>query len=155
MKKTILLIIRRAELHGLCPWVNCNSPEGRRAKLVKWKQVLRALPVGFPHLALLLVTAALAPAATRLVPSDYATIQAAINDCNDGDIVNVDPGTYYEQINFNGRNIVVRSIDPNDPETVAATIITGRTLGGDRTEGSVVTFTNGDMPQRFVHWLVT
>lgn len=40
---------RRAEFHGLCPWVNGNSPEGRRAKLVRWKKVLRALPVGFPH----------------------------------------------------------------------------------------------------------
>ncbi len=27
------LITRRAEFHGLCPWVNEQSPEGRQAKL--------------------------------------------------------------------------------------------------------------------------
>ena len=29
-----LPITRRAEFHGLCPWVNENSPVGRQAKLV-------------------------------------------------------------------------------------------------------------------------
>ena len=73
--------------------------------------------------ALVLATAAAAPAVTRLVPGEYATIQAAIDACNDGDAVIVQTGTYSEAINFNGKNIVVSSTDPNDPDTVAATVI--------------------------------
>ncbi|GAI61123.1 unnamed protein product, partial [marine sediment metagenome] len=33
--------------------------------------------------------------------------------------------TYYENINFLGKAITVRSTDPNDPNVVAATIIDG------------------------------
>jgi hypothetical protein len=76
---------------------------------------------------LLLVTAALVPAATRFVPDEYATIQAAIDDCNDGDVIIVAPGTYTGEgnrdIDFLGKAITVRSIDPNDPNIVATTII--------------------------------
>ncbi len=32
----------------------------------------------------------------------------------------VDPGTYYENINFLGKTIIVKSIDPNDPDIVAS-----------------------------------
>jgi probable HAF family extracellular repeat protein/predicted outer membrane repeat protein len=64
---------------------------------------------------------------TRLVPDEYPTIQSAINDCNDGDVVVVSPGTYTgngnRDIDFRGKAITVRSIDPNDPNIVAATII--------------------------------
>ncbi|MHC4175387.1 MAG: right-handed parallel beta-helix repeat-containing protein, partial [Planctomycetota bacterium] len=103
--------------------------------------------------SLVLATAAAAPAVTRLVPDEYATIQAAIDDCNDGDIVIVEAGTYSEAINFNGKNIVVSSTDPNDPDTVAATVIAlaerapGRGSGPARPEGSVVTFANGEGPE--------
>jgi len=79
------------------------------------------------NLIILLFTAAFASAATRLVPDQYPNIQAAINDCNDGDTVIVAPGTYTGQgnrdIDFKGKAITVRSTDPNDPNIVAATII--------------------------------
>ena len=71
----------------------------------------------------MLCTQSPALTATRLVPDDYATIQAAIDDCNDGDVVIVSPGTYLENINFNGRNITLTSTEPDNPEVVANTII--------------------------------
>lgn len=75
----------------------------------------------------LLWTAAAASAATRHVPAQYPNIQAAINDCNDGDTVIIAPGRYTgsgnRDIDFLGKPITVRSIDPNEPAVVASTII--------------------------------
>ncbi|UCG55581.1 MAG: right-handed parallel beta-helix repeat-containing protein [Phycisphaerales bacterium] len=90
--------------------------------------------------AVLSVVGALSQAETRLVPGEYTTIQRAIRDCNDGDVVIVEPGKYYETINYSGKNITIRSTDPNDPAVVASTVIDG---DGD---GTVVTFENGESP---------
>jgi len=97
-------------------------------------------------LILLSVTIRQAPAETRMVPDDYASIQQAINDSNDGDVVIVAPGTYQENINFLGKNIVVTSTDPNNPEVVATTIIRAKLKerGNISSIGSVVTFENGE-----------
>jgi len=77
-------------------------------------------------------------AATRHVPAEYLTIQSAINDCRSGDTVIVAAGIYNERIDYSGKNIVVTSTDPGDPEIVADTIIDGNG------EGSVVTFENSE-----------
>lgn len=58
------------------------------------------------------------------VPEDFPTIQGAIDYAIDGDIINVSAGTYYENINFNGKNI---SVIGEDRET---TIIDGGQNGG-------------------------
>jgi hypothetical protein len=54
----------------------------------------------------------------HLIPVDYATIQAAIDDCNDGDTVLVAPGTYKgdgnRDIDFKGKAITVKSEDGPD-----------------------------------------
>jgi len=68
----------------------------------------------------------------------YGYFQLAINDANSGDVVVVEPGVYQENIFFRGKNLMLRSIDPNDPNIVAATVING----GD--EGSAVTFSGGE-----------
>ncbi len=60
-------------------------------------------------------------------PADFHTIQAAIDDANNGDTILVAPGTYTgpgnRDIDFMGRAVTVRSADPSDSGTVTATII--------------------------------
>ncbi len=60
-------------------------------------------------------------------PADFSTIQAAIDDANDGDTIVIQPGTYTgpgnRNMDFAARALKVRSVDPNDPTVVAATII--------------------------------
>ena len=79
------------------------------------------------------------------VPADYPTIQEAINAAVNGDTVLVSPGTYAENINFRGRNIVVASeflLDRN-PETIVATVINGGTPAHTDT-GSCVIINSGE-----------
>jgi len=74
------------------------------------------------------------------IPDDYATIQAGIDASSDADTVLVQPGTYYENINFNGKNIVLGSlfITTQDTSFISKTVI-----DGDK-NGSVVTFESGE-----------
>lgn len=79
---------------------------------------------------------AIVPTATavdRLVPTTYNTIQEAIDACNNGDTVIVDPNTYTgpgnRDIDFKGKVITVRSTDVNDPNIVAQTIIDCQSIG--------------------------
>ncbi len=75
-----------------------------------------------------------AGAAQYNVPSsDFATIQQAINACTDGDRVVIAEGTFsgFGNINvsFRGKAITVRSVDPDDPAVVAATVIDVQKMG--------------------------
>lgn len=100
-------------------------------------------------LILLFVTAPVT-AEIRLVPGEYATIQAAIDAAFEDDEIIVSIGTYYENINFGGKNIILRSTEPMNPTVVASTIIDGRLgdsiIGGYRA-GSVVTFSGAESPE--------
>ena len=61
------------------------------------------------------------------VPEDQPTIQQAINTSVDGDTVVVYPGTYYENIFFRGKEIVLTSrfYETGDLSFIASTIING------------------------------
>ncbi len=74
-------------------------------------------------------------AKTIHVPDDYTTIQAAINAAVDGDTVLVRPGTYVENIVFNGKTIIVASTGG-----AYSTIIDGND------SGSCAKFINGENP---------
>ncbi len=78
-----------------------------------------------------LVPAALSGAATFTVdndgPADFATIQAAIEAASDGDVIVVKAGRYAgegnKNLTFSDKAITLRSLNPNDPNCLQATII--------------------------------
>ncbi len=74
------------------------------------------------------------------VPADYDSIQSAIDASLDEDEIIVSPGTYMENINFNGKAITVASLfyTTQDTSYITQTVIDGGQLG------SVVTFDNGE-----------
>jgi len=64
---------------------------------------------------------------TIKVPEDYTSIQAAINASVNSDTILVASGTYYENINFNGKNILLTSyfMFNEDISYITNTIING------------------------------
>jgi len=64
----------------------------------------------------------------------FRKIQEGIDAASDGDTVIVVPATYVENTHFKGKNIVLTSLYPPDPDIVTSTIIDGNQAG------SVVTF---------------
>jgi len=87
-----------------------------------------------PYLFLLSICSFSYAQTTVYVPDDFATIQQAIDGSQNGDTVIVRDGTYYENINFNGKAITLKS------ENGATTTI----LDGSNAD-SVVVFDNGEV----------
>jgi len=65
------------------------------------------------------------PILNRRTGLAYPSIAKAIACAMEGDEIVVGPGTYDENINFSGRGVHVRSTDPNDPNIVASTVVSG------------------------------
>jgi len=89
--------------------------------------------------AVLLVIPTHAPAVEIHVPSEFATIQDAMDASQDGDIIVVQPGTYAENIDYKGKAVILTSTNPLDPTVVTATILDGNM------NGSVITFNSGEL----------
>src|SRR6185437_161009 len=82
---------------------------------------------------------------TLKVPLNYPTIQAAILASNNTDTVAVSPGTYFENINFRGKKILVTSLFylTKDTSYISSTIINGSTPTNPDT-ASCVLFNSGE-----------
>ena len=74
------------------------------------------------------------------VPDDEETIQAAIEEAEDDDVVLVEPGEYLENISLLGRNIIVTSHIHHDGDNA---FIEQTIINGDE-QGPVVTFDEED-----------
>ncbi|OVE80494.1 hypothetical protein BVY01_00145 [bacterium I07] len=74
------------------------------------------------------------------IPTDQPTIQSGIDASTNGDTVLVQPGTYVENINFNGKNIVLGSlfVTTGDTSFISQTVIDGNQ------NDTVVIFENGE-----------
>ncbi len=148
------------EEFSICPYCGEEPAEESKAELEKLlpgteqeKKTEKKLEAGRPKSKIkfaLIALAALAVVAVAIsaifalgdseitVPDKYATIQEAIDDASDGDEIVVQVGRYQENIDFRGKNIILRSIDPDDEQVVEQTIIDG---GGS---GTVVSFRSGE-----------
>ena len=113
------------------------SPWSFRPKIAAWVLIAALGLLCFPP----------CEAATIHVPTDRSSIQAAINSATHGDEIIVASGTYVEAVKINGKNIILRSADPENPEIVDSTIIDKRedfreatvTFSGEETVQCVLT----------------
>jgi len=86
-------------------------------------------------------------AEVRRVPTDYSTIQSAVDASVAGDEIIVAPGTYTgagnRDIDFMGKNIAIHGTDPNDPNIVEATVIDCQGTEADPHRGFILKRSEG------------
>jgi predicted outer membrane repeat protein len=85
------------------------------------------------------------------IPADYPTIQAGIDSSFHGDTILVQPGVYYENLNFKGRNVILASlyISTGDDSYIQSTILDGSDTA------SVITLNNyEDSPSAIIGFTI-
>ena len=80
---------------------------------------------------------------TVFVPDQFSTIQEAIDFSSDSDSIIVSAGVYFEQLNFQGKSLVISSRYQIDNDT----LLIGLTVIDAGNNGSVVTFDNQENDQ--------
>lgn len=77
---------------------------------------------------------------TILIPDDFSEVQTGIDMAQNGDLILLEPGTYYEQINFLGKNITVGSLffHKMNSDYIGESVLDGQGIG------SVITIENGE-----------
>ena len=86
--------------------------------------------------------------------ADFGDIPAAINASQNGDTIVVRPGTYDRTVSFNSMAITLTSENPDDPNVVAATIISvdsGYGVSFDFAEGNNSVLTGFTITGRGIH----
>lgn len=83
-------------------------------------------------------------AAVINIPADYTSIQQGIDSASTGDTVLVQPGTYFGNLNYHGKDIIVASLyfTTADTNHISATILSPSSL--PTPDGSIVTFETGE-----------
>jgi azurin len=84
------------------------------------------------------------------VPQDYSTIQGAIDASSDGDTILVSKGAYFENLNYNGKNVAVMS---RYFSTKDRSYITGTEINGSG-NGRVVSFENGESSDAILYGFI-
>ena len=114
-----------------------------------WKSQERNIRISCMAVCLFLAaTAAAQPVQNTTRGTVYDDIPSAIAEAVEGDVIVVAPGTYSETVDFIGKGITVKSQNPTDSGTVAATILDGN--------GCAVSFANGeDAGSRLVGFTIT
>jgi len=110
---------------------NGVDPSSARSAFMPEPEVLEQYP-GDPFGGMMMLMGG-AGRGENLVINDYTqdeydTIQEAIDEALDTHTLIAYPSIYYENIDFKGKDITLESIDPDDPNIVATTIIDGRSL---------------------------
>ncbi len=102
---------------GLAVWLITMDTEKNKKKMKTKIDLIASVTI--LTLVFFLASAMVVSALTIHVPDDYVTIQKAVNSSNEGDMIIVRDGTYYENINVNKR-LTIRSENGSAFTTVIA-----------------------------------